>query len=186
MMLRFFVHQCCPWGCEMGYLITGSVGYIGSHTVAELLQFGSEKVVVIDYLANSSVDALHRVEKMTRRSSVFVQGNILDRQLLDRVFAEHGVDAVVHFAGLKAVGDSVEQPLDYYDRNVSGSSTLCLAVAAEGGFLLVFSSSATVYGNPHQVTSSEDCPTNPCGAFEAYGRGAPSGSCRFESALVDR
>ena len=107
------------------YLVTGGVGYIGSHTVAELLHPDTGKAVILDSLANSSAEALRRVEKITGRSPVFVLGDIRDRQLLDRVFAEHAIDAVVHFAGLKAVGESVEQPLAYYDNNVSGSITLC-------------------------------------------------------------
>lgn len=145
------------WG--LNYLITGGAGYIGSHTVLELLASSLGEVIVLDSLCNSSRESLRRVEKITGRAPVFVQGDIRDRALLDRLFAEHRVDAVVHFAGLKAVGESVQQPLAYYDNNVSGSITLCQAMAAAGVFRLAFSSSATVYGDPPCVPIAEDCPT---------------------------
>jgi len=147
-------------------LVTGGAGYIGSHTTLVLLQAGFE-VVVLDNLCNASDESLKRVEQLAGRAPVFVNGDIRDRALLDRLFAEHPVDAVLHFAGLKAVGESVAQPLRYYDNNVGGTVTLCQAMAAAGVFTLVFSSSATVYGDPATVPITEDQPvgrtTNPYG-----------------------
>ena len=139
-------------------LVTGGAGYIGSHTTLTLLEAGHE-VVVLDNLSNSSAESLRRVERICGRAPRFVQGDIRDRPLLDRLFAEHHFEAVMHFAGLKAVGDSVRDPLTYYENNVAGSVTLCQAMAAAGVFSLVFSSSATVYGEPVKVPIQEDCPT---------------------------
>jgi UDP-glucose 4-epimerase len=141
----------------MKLLVTGGAGYIGSHTVLELLQAGHE-VVVLDNLCNSSNVALQRVQKVVGRSVKFVQGDIRDKGLLDQLFAQHAVDAVVHFAGLKAVGESVRQPLEYYANNVAGTLSLCQAMADAGVFRLVFSSSATVYGDPARVPVDEACP----------------------------
>ncbi|KEA64231.1 UDP-glucose 4-epimerase [Marinobacterium lacunae] len=147
-------------------LVTGGAGYIGSHTCVELLESGHD-VVVLDNLCNSSRESLARVEKITGRSLDFVEGDIRDRPLLDKLFAEHQIDSVLHFAGLKAVGESVNQPLKYYDNNVNGSLVLTQAMQAAGVFSIVFSSSATVYGDPSQTPISEDCPiglpTNPYG-----------------------
>jgi UDP-glucose 4-epimerase len=147
-------------------LVTGGAGYIGSHTVLALLQAGHE-VVVLDNLANSSQESLHRVARIAGRAPRFVQGDIRDRGLLDRLFAEHPVQGVLHFAGLKAVGESVREPLRYYENNVAGTATLCQAMAAAGVYTLVFSSSATVYGDPAVVPIREDQPvgqpTNPYG-----------------------
>ena len=140
-------------------LVTGGAGYIGSHTTVALLNAGRD-VVVLDNLCNSSQESLRRVKLICGHSPEFVQGDIRDRELLDRIFAEHSIDAVIHFAGLKAVGESVEQPLRYYDNNVSGTITLCQAMAAAGVFTLVFSSSATVYGEPTQMPIREDFPTD--------------------------
>ena len=149
-----------------GILVTGGAGYIGSHTTLALLQAGHD-VVVLDNLCNSSAESLKRVAQLAGRSPVFVQGDIRDHGLLERLFAEHSVDAVLHFAGLKAVGESVAQPLRYYDNNVHGSQVLLQACADAGVFNLVFSSSATVYGEPAQMPISEACPvgqpTNPYG-----------------------
>ncbi|MBU0806803.1 MULTISPECIES: UDP-glucose 4-epimerase GalE [Pseudomonas] len=141
----------------MRLLVTGGAGYIGSHTVLELLQAGHD-VVVLDNLCNGSLEALRRIQAIAGRSLQFVQGDIRDRALLDRLFAQQQVDAVVHFAGLKAVGESVRQPLDYYACNVAGTLNLCQAMADAGVFQLVFSSSATVYGDPAQVPVDESCP----------------------------
>lgn len=141
----------------MRLLVTGGAGYIGSHTVLELLQAGHD-VVVLDNLCNGSLEALQRIQAIAGRSLQFVQGDIRDRALLDRLFAQQQVDAVVHFAGLKAVGESVRQPLDYYACNVAGTLNLCQAMADAGVFQLVFSSSATVYGDPAQVPVDESCP----------------------------
>ena len=147
-------------------LVTGGAGYIGSHVVLSLLEAGRD-VLVLDNLSNSSAESLRRVEELCGRAPQFVEGDIRDRALLDRLFAEHGIDAVLHFAGLKAVGESVQQPLRYYENNVAGSVTLCQAMAAAGVFRLVFSSSATVYGEPPQMPIREDfptgTPTNPYG-----------------------
>lgn len=147
-------------------LLTGGAGYIGSHTTLALLQAGYE-VVVLDNLCNSSAESLKRAAQLAGREPVFVHGDIRDGVLLDRLFAEHAVDAVLHFAGLKAVGESVAQPLRYFDNNVYGSQVLLQACANAGVFNFVFSSSATVYGEPAQMPISEACPvgqpTNPYG-----------------------
>jgi UDP-glucose 4-epimerase len=150
----------------MKFLITGGAGYIGSHTTLALLLKAFE-VVVLDNLSNSSAESLNRVAELAGRSPIFVEGDIRDRALLERLFAEHAIDAVLHFAGLKAVGESVTQPLRYYDNNVHGSQLLLQACANAGVFNVVFSSSATVYGEPAQMPISEACPvgqpTNPYG-----------------------
>lgn len=147
-------------------LVTGGAGYIGSHTTLALLEAGFE-VVVLDNLSNSSAESLRRVERICGKAPVFVQGDIRDAKLLDSLFACHDIAAVLHFAGLKAVGESVQKPLDYYENNVSGSIALCQAMARAGVFRLVFSSSATVYGEPSQMPISEEyptgTPTNPYG-----------------------
>ena len=136
-------------------LVTGGAGYIGSHTTLALLQAGFD-VVVLDNLCNASVESLRRVDQLAGRAPVFVQGDIRDRALLDQLLAQHSVQAVLHFAGLKAVGESVAQPLAYYSNNVGGTVNLCQAMAAAGVFTLVFSSSATVYGDPAIVPITED------------------------------
>jgi UDP-glucose 4-epimerase len=147
-------------------LVTGGAGYIGSHTMLALLQAGHD-VVVLDNLCNSSAESLKRVAQLAGREPAFVEGDIRDREVLERLFSEHAVHAVLHFAGLKAVGESVAQPLRYYDNNVHGSQVLLQACADAGVFNFVFSSSATVYGDPAQMPISEACPvgqpTNPYG-----------------------
>ncbi len=147
-------------------LVTGGAGYIGSHTTLALLEAGFE-VVVLDNLCNSSAESLRRVESICGKAPLFVEGDIRDRALLDELFATHRIGAVLHFAGLKAVGESVREPLAYYENNVAGSVTLCQAMAEAGVFRLVFSSSATVYGEPAQMPIREDfptgTPTNPYG-----------------------
>jgi len=149
-------------------LITGGAGYIGSHTCLEFLAAGHD-IVVLDNLCNSSVESLRRVKELSGRDFPFVAADIRDRAALDALFKAHAIDAVIHFAGLKAVGESVEQPLRYYDNNIAGSITLCEAMQAAGVKTVVFSSSATVYGDPASVPIREDFPvgatTNP------YGRG---------------
>ena len=139
-------------------LLTGGAGYIGSHTVLALLEAGYA-VVVLDNLCNSSSESLKRVAQLAGRAAQFVQGDIRDATLLDELFSKHDFAAVLHFAGLKAVGESVREPLRYYDNNVAGSIALCLAMARAGVYRLVFSSSATVYGEPEQMPISEACPT---------------------------
>ena len=145
--------------------VTGGAGYIGTHTCIKLLEAGYQ-VVVLDNLSNSSPEALRRVEQLAGQPVEFVQGDINDAPLLDRLFSEHAISAVIHFAGLKAVGESVEQPLRYYHNNVSGTVVLCQAMQRAGVKNMVFSSSATVYGDPASVPIREDFPlsaTNPYG-----------------------
>jgi UDP-glucose 4-epimerase len=150
----------------MTILVTGGAGYIGSHTTLALLLAGYD-VVVLDNLCNSSAESLARITRIVGRDVTFVQGDIRDASLLARVFVDHNIDSVLHFAGLKAVGESVAQPLRYYDNNINGSRTLLQACADAGVLKMVFSSSATVYGEPAQIPISEACtvcqPTNPYG-----------------------
>jgi len=149
----------------MKILVTGGVGYIGSHTVVELQNAGYD-VVVVDNLSNAQRSVQDQVQKITGKSFDFVEADIRDRAAMEAAFAAHKVDAVIHFAGLKAVGESVAQPLRYYDNNVSGSVVLFETMAKFGVKTLVFSSSATVYGDPASVPITEDFPlsaTNPYG-----------------------
>ena len=150
----------------MSILVTGGAGYIGSHTVLELLQQG-EDVVVVDNLANSSQESLKRVAELVGKACTFYQGDILDKAFLDSVFAKHTFNSVVHFAGLKAVGESTVKPVEYYQVNVQGTLTLLYAMRDANVFKLVFSSSATVYGDPASLPIQEDFPvggtTNPYG-----------------------
>jgi UDP-glucose 4-epimerase len=147
-------------------LVTGGAGYIGSHTVVELLRAGYP-VLVLDNLCNSSRAVLERVGRIAGRRPEFVQADIRDRAALEEAFAGFRPDAVVHFAGLKAVGESVARPLHYYQNNVAGSATLFEVMAAAGCRTLVFSSSATVYGDPQELPIREDAPI---GATNPYGR----------------
>jgi len=147
-------------------LITGGTGYIGSHTLVELMAAGHE-VFVIDNLCNSKASVLDRVERIAGRRPPFAQIDIRDRPALRRLFANHRFDAVLHFAGLKAVGESAEKPLAYYDNNVSGSVALLECMAEAGVRTIVFSSSATVYGEPASVPIREDFPLSP---DSPYGR----------------
>lgn len=151
-------------------LVTGGAGYIGSHTTLLLLEAGY-RIVVLDDLSNSSEDALKRVQEITGRSLEFIRGDVRDAQLLQRLFGEFPVEAVIHFAGLKAVGESVQMPLRYYDVNVGGSLVLLQQMAQANIKRLVFSSSATVYGDPASVPIREDFPlsaTNPYGATKLH------------------
>lgn len=147
-------------------LVTGGAGYIGSHTCVELLSAGYE-IVVVDNLCNASPQSLERVAEIAGQSAPFICADIRDKQALREVFQRHQVDAVVHFAGLKAVGESVAQPVRYYDNNVAGTLTLCQVMAEFDCYNLVFSSSATVYGDPASVPIGEDSPTM---ATNPYGR----------------
>src|SRR6476620_3762966 len=131
-------------------LLTGGTGYIGSHACVELMQAGFE-TVLLDNLSNSSPIVIDRIAAVTGKRPTFVEGDIRDRALLDRLFSEHAIDAVVHFAGLKAVGDSVAQPLHYYSNNVGGSATLLEAMQRHAVRTVAFSSSATVYGLATQM-----------------------------------
>ncbi|UYM17466.1 UDP-glucose 4-epimerase GalE [Endozoicomonas euniceicola] len=146
-------------------LVTGGAGYIGSHTCLELLNDNYD-IVVLDNLTNSSEESLRRVQEITGKSLTFVNGDIRDRNLLNQLFSKHDFEAVIHFAGLKAVGESCEIPLDYYDNNVYGTVVLCEAMKAANVKRIVFSSSATVYGDPASLPIMEDFPlsaTNPYG-----------------------
>ncbi|GGI67255.1 UDP-glucose 4-epimerase GalE [Shewanella gelidii] len=144
----------------MAVLVTGGAGYIGSHTIVELLNIGKD-VVVIDNLCNSSIEALKRVEKIAGTSIQFYQGDILDSVILHKIFSENSIDAVVHFAGLKAVGESVAEPLKYYQNNVAGTLVLCEVMNKFKVKNLVFSSSATVYGEPASLPMLESFPMAP-------------------------
>ncbi|PKL40273.1 MAG: UDP-glucose 4-epimerase GalE [Candidatus Riflebacteria bacterium HGW-Riflebacteria-1] len=151
----------------MRALLTGGTGYIGSHTCVQMLAAGHD-AVIIDNLYNSHEEVLDRIAQIAGRRPVFYRGDILDGELLARIFSEQKIDAVVHFAGLKAVGESVEKPLFYYQNNVAGTVSLCQAMEAAQVRNLVFSSSCTVYGDPHEVPIREDFPTG--ATTNPYGR----------------
>jgi UDP-glucose 4-epimerase len=149
----------------MSILVTGGAGYIGSHTCVELLNAGYE-VVVVDNLSNSSEESLKRVEKITGKSIKFYEADLLDSDAINDIFDKEQIDSVIHFAGLKAVGESVSKPLEYYYNNVTGTLILCDVMRNHGVKKIVFSSSATVYGSPKTVPITEDFPlsvTNPYG-----------------------
>lgn len=146
-------------------LVTGGAGYIGSHTCLELLEAGYE-VVVVDNLVNSKKESLRRVEELTGKSISFYEIDLLHEQQLDQVFKEHSFEAVIHFAGLKAVGESVSMPLQYYDNNLTSTIVLCRVMAVNNVKNIVFSSSATVYGDPATVPITEEFPTS---ATNPYG-----------------
>ena len=149
----------------MNILVTGGAGYIGSHTIIELQNAGHD-VVVVDNLSNSTEESLRRVAEITGKEAVFYQADVRDAAALDEIFTTHAIDAVIHFAGLKAVGESVEKPLLYYSNNLISTLILLDAMKAHGVTKLVFSSSATVYGDPAQLPLTEDMPlsaTNPYG-----------------------
>lgn len=139
-------------------LVTGGAGFIGSHTCVALLE-AQHDVVVLDNLSNSSVEALIRVQELTQKPLVFVEGDIRDQATLDKIFTDHQIDAVIHFAGLKAVGESQQFPLAYFDHNIAGSIQLFKAMQRADVFNLVFSSSATVYGDEHPSPLHENLPT---------------------------
>ena len=142
-------------------LVTGGTGYIGSHTVVELIQAGYE-VVIVDNLSNSKASVVDAIETITGVRPTFYRCDILDTEGLREVFAKHPIDAVIHFAGLKAVGESVALPLKYYENNITGTVHLLEAMREAGVKNIVFSSSATVYGNPHTVPIKEDFPVGGC------------------------
>lgn len=154
---------------ETSILVTGGAGYIGSHTCVELLNDGY-KVVVVDDLSNSKLEAINRVKKITSADDsqlVFYENNLLDKDAVHNIFKENNIDAIIHFAGLKAVGESVEKPLEYYVNNMQSTFTLCECARNAGVKNLIFSSSATVYGDPAEIPITENCPkgnpTNPYG-----------------------
>ncbi len=142
-------------------LVTGGAGYIGSHTVVELIDNGYD-VVVVDNLSNSSKESLSRVEKITGAQVKFYENDIADMDAMDKIFVENDIDAVIHFAGLKAVGESVEKPLEYYKNNISGTLNMCEVMRKHGVKNIIFSSSATVYGDPEKVPITEECPKGVC------------------------
>ena len=142
-------------------LVTGGAGYIGSHTCVELLNAGYD-VVVVDNLCNSCRESLNRVEEITGKKLTFYEVDLLDEPALDSVFQNEKIDAVIHFAGLKAVGESVYKPLEYYHNNITGTLILCDVMRRHGCKSIVFSSSATVYGNPAFVPITEECPKGQC------------------------
>lgn len=145
----------------MKVLVTGGAGFIGSHTVIELQQAGHE-VVVLDNLYNSSRECLKRIEEITGKKVPFYKEDVLDRKALEKVFEKEKIDSVIHFAGLKAVGESVEKPWEYYENNISGTLTLVDVMRKHGCKNIIFSSSATVYGNPAQIPITEECPKGEC------------------------
>ena len=155
----------------MAILVTGGTGYIGSHTCVQLLERGDE-VIIVDNLSNSKESVVDSLEEITGRRPTFYCADILDKEALNAIFDAHSVDAVIHFAGLKAVGESVRMPLEYYHNNITGTLMLLDVMRAHGCFKLVFSSSATVYGTPASVPIREDFPTggttNPYGTTKLY------------------
>ncbi|MTD11557.1 UDP-glucose 4-epimerase GalE [Acinetobacter sp. YIM 103518] len=155
-------------------LVTGGAGYIGSHTCVELLN-AEHEVVVLDNLSNSSKEALNRVQTLTSKSVDFVEGDILDQAILDQIFQNHNIDAVIHFAGLKAVGESQQVPLKYFENNISGSISLVKAMERANVFNLVFSSSATVYDESNVSPLNEDMPT-----------GMPSNNYGYTKLIVEQ
>lgn len=150
----------------MKILVTGGAGYIGSHTCVELLEAGYD-VVVVDNLYNASEKSVERVKEITGKDLAFYQADILDEEALDKIFEKEKVDAVIHFAGLKAVGESVVKPLEYYKNNITGTLILCDVMRKHKVKNIIFSSSATVYGDPAFIPITEECPkgtpTNPYG-----------------------
>lgn len=147
-------------------LLTGATGYIGSHTTIELLDAGFD-VLLLDNFCNSSPQVVQRLQKISGKSMVFVKGDVRDTDFLRKVFQEHNITAVIHFAGLKAVGESIYKPLEYYENNVNGTLNLLQVMRETGVFNIVFSSSATVYGDPQEIPITENCPlgkpSNPYG-----------------------
>ncbi|MCU4323678.1 UDP-glucose 4-epimerase GalE [Acinetobacter schindleri] len=155
-------------------LVTGGAGYIGSHTCIQVLSAGHD-VVVLDNLSNSSVESLARVQALAAKTLDFVEGDILDQQILDQIFQHHSIDAVIHFAGLKAVGESQKEPLKYFENNISGSISLVKAMERAQVFKLVFSSSATVYDEANISPLNETMPT-----------GMPSNNYGYTKLIVEQ
>ena len=150
----------------MAVLVTGGAGYIGSHTCVELLNAG-EKIIILDNFVNSKPEALNRIKTITGKDFRFYEADLLDKEAIDKIFNENSIDAVIHFAGLKAVGESVMQPMRYYHNNITGTLNLCDVMQAHNVKKMVFSSSATVYGTPKTVPIDETFPlstTNPYGS----------------------
>ena len=145
----------------MAILVTGGAGFIGSHTCVELLDAGYD-VVVYDNLYNASEKSLERVKELTGKEVTFVKGDILDPVMLEKVFTENKIESVIHFDGLKAVGESVAKPWEYYNNNIAGTLTLVDAMRKHGCKNIIFSSSATVYGDPAEIPITENCPKGQC------------------------
>lgn len=145
----------------MNILLTGGAGYIGSHTIVELDNAG-HSVVVVDNFVNSQPEALRRVERIIGKKVLFYEADVRDRKAMDRVFEENRIDAVIHFAGLKAVGESCEKPLEYYENNMNSTFVLLDVMRSHGCRNIIFSSSATVYGDPAVIPITEDCPKGRC------------------------
>ena len=145
----------------MAILVTGGAGYIGSHTCVELLNEGYE-VVVLDNLSNSSEKSLERVEELTGKKVTFYKGDILDREILNHIFETEKIESCIHFAGLKAVGESVAKPWEYYNNNITGTLTLVDVMRQHNCKNIIFSSSATIYGDPAQIPITEECPKGQC------------------------
>lgn len=145
----------------MRILVTGGAGYIGSHTVVELLNAGHE-VVIVDNLYNSSEKAVDRIQELTQKTVAFYQTDICDLEGLNKVFDAQQIDAVIHFAGLKAVGESVRKPVEYYNNNIAGTLNLIEAMRSHNVKNIIFSSSATVYGDPAEIPITEKCPKGTC------------------------
>ena len=150
----------------MKILVTGGLGFIGSHTVVELLDSGND-VVIIDNLSNSSIEVIDSIKEITGKDFVFYEGDVCDLDLLEKIFSENNIDAVMHFAGYKAVGESVKKPIMYYENNILSTLHLCQKMIEHDCFKFIFSSSATVYGDPEVLPITEDCKvggtTNPYG-----------------------
>ena len=145
----------------MAILVTGGAGFIGSHTCVELLNAGYE-VVVLDNLVNASEKSLERVKAITGKEVTFYKGDILDRTILNEIFEKEKIDSCIHFAGLKAVGESVQKPWEYYNNNISGTLTLVDVMRQHNCKNIIFSSSATVYGDPAEIPITENCPKGQC------------------------
>ncbi len=145
----------------MAILVTGGTGFIGSHTCVELIESGYD-VVVLDNLSNSSMKSLERVEELTGKKVKFYKADILDREALNEIFDKEEIDSVIHFAGLKAVGESVRKPWEYYENNIAGTLTLVDVMRQHGVKNIIFSSSATVYGDPAEIPITEKCPKGTC------------------------
>lgn len=167
----------------MAILVTGGAGYIGSHTCVELLNAG-EDIVVLDNLSNSKERAVEIIKELTGKDFKFYKADLLDRDTVERVFEENDIDSVIHFAGLKAVGESVRKPIEYYHNNITGTLILCDVMRNHGCKRIVFSSSATVYGSPKSVPIREDFPlstTNPYGSTKLMIEGILQDICKSDS-----
>ena len=170
----------------MNVLVTGGAGYIGSHTCVELIEAGHTPIV-IDNLSNSNPESLRRVAEITGKTIEFIEGDVRDEALLEKIFAEHEISCVIHFAGLKAVGESVAKPLEYYRNNLDATMTLCKVMAAHNVKRIIFSTSATVYSGDNEMplreTSKTGNCTNPYGWTKFMIEEILKGACRADPAL---